>query len=48
MICGFLPFEDQDTDKLYKKIIKGEFIVPKFISSYAKDLLSNVLKTDPS
>lgn len=48
MICGFLPFEDKDTDQLYKKIIKGEYLVPKFISSQAKDLLANVLNTDPT
>lgn len=22
MLCGYLPFEDPDTDKLYKKIVK--------------------------
>ena len=23
MVCGFLPFEDPDTPKLYKKILSG-------------------------
>ena len=25
MICGYLPFEDPDTAKLYKKILRGDF-----------------------
>lgn len=23
MVCGFLPFEDKDTPKLYRKILNG-------------------------
>lgn len=36
MICGYLPFEDPNTPALYKKIISGEFKVPKFVSPSAK------------
>ena len=25
MVCGFLPFEDKDTPKLYRKILNGEY-----------------------
>jgi len=25
LICGYLPFEDPDTPKLYQKILKGDF-----------------------
>ena len=25
MLCGFLPFEDPNTNKLYKKIMAGDF-----------------------
>ena len=32
MICGFLPFEDPDTAKLYGKILSGEYHMPKFVS----------------
>lgn len=35
LICGFLPFEDPDTSKLYKKILIGEFHMPEFISKEA-------------
>mgnify|MGYP003877191251 CR=1 FL=1 len=46
-ICGFLPFEDPNTAALYKKITRGEFSIPKFVSSGARDMLKCVLKTDP-
>ena len=32
MVCGYLPFEDPDQSKLYKKITKGEFKIPFFVS----------------
>ena len=47
MVCGYLPFEDQDTSKLYKKIMAGDFEIPGFISEGAKDLISRILNTDP-
>jgi 5'-AMP-activated protein kinase catalytic alpha subunit len=36
MLCGYLPFEDPNTSALYKKIIGGEFKIPKFVSFSAK------------
>lgn len=47
MICGYLPFEDPNTNSLYKKILSGEYHFPKFISNEAKDLLKRILTTDP-
>lgn len=47
MICGYLPFEDPDTAQLYKKILKGEFSLPQFVSNESADLLGKILKTDP-
>jgi 5'-AMP-activated protein kinase catalytic alpha subunit len=32
MVCGFLPFEDPKTSNLYKKILAGEYKLPKFLS----------------
>ena len=48
MICGYLPFEDPNTSKLYKKILSATYTVPKFISSEGKDMLACVLETDPT
>ena len=47
LICGFLPFEDPDTAKLYQKILSGKFTIPKFVSEDAQDLLKLILDTDP-
>jgi 5'-AMP-activated protein kinase catalytic alpha subunit len=32
MICGYLPFEDNNTTNLYKKILSANYNIPKFIS----------------
>ena len=47
MVCGFLPFEDDNNDILYKKIRKGKFKIPNFISENCKDLIKKILVTDP-
>jgi len=47
LICGYLPFEDPNTSALYKKILSGEFEIPKHVSPEAADLLRSILTTDP-
>jgi 5'-AMP-activated protein kinase catalytic alpha subunit len=47
MIAGYLPFEDKNTSKLYKKIMAGEFEMPKYISLDARDMLKKILDIDP-
>ena len=32
MVCGYLPFEDDDTPKLYKKILNGQYSLPTHLS----------------
>ena len=46
-LCGCLPFEDQNTSALYKKILNGEYSVPKFLSSEGQDFVRSILTTDP-
>ncbi len=48
LICGYLPFEDANTSILYKKIMAGEFSIPKFVTEEARELLKNILTTDPT
>ena len=48
MVCGYLPFEDPNTTALYKKIIAGDFSIPKFVSPSAKNLIQGILTTDPA
>ena len=47
MVCGFLPFEDDNQNILFGKIAKGLFSLPSFLSSACKDLLKKILVTDP-
>ncbi|CAG9334066.1 unnamed protein product [Blepharisma stoltei] len=47
MLCGYLPFEDQNTATLYKKIRSGEYKVPKHLSLEAIDILKRILNTNP-
>jgi len=39
LLCGYLPFDDPDTQKLYNKIMHGRFELPSHLSKSAKTLL---------
>ena len=43
LICGYLPFEDPNTANLYKKILNGDFTIPKIASDDAKDMIRSIL-----
>ena len=47
MLCGHFPFEDISNEKLYKKILKGKFELPKFLSNNIKDLINKILVVNP-
>eukprot|EP00440_Ansanella_granifera_P043261 gb/GFBE01046897.1/.p1 GENE.gb/GFBE01046897.1/~~gb/GFBE01046897.1/.p1 ORF type:complete len:826 (+),score=112.13 gb/GFBE01046897.1/:1-2478(+) len=47
LVCGYLPFEDQNTSALYRKILNADYQAPKFISDHARDLVARMLNTDP-
>lgn len=47
LVCGYLPFEDQNTSALYRKILNADYQAPKFISEGVRDLISRMLNTDP-
>lgn len=47
LVCGYLPFEDQNTSALYRKILNADYQAPKFISDSARDLIARMLNTDP-
>lgn len=46
LLCGYLPFEDPNTANLYKKILNGEYSLPKFLSQEAKEMITGVLNID--
>ncbi|KAA8549492.1 hypothetical protein F0562_001176 [Nyssa sinensis] len=45
--AGYLPFNDPNLMMMYKKIYKGEFRCPKWMSSDLKRFLSRLLDTNP-
>ena len=47
MVCGYLPFEDKNNDKLYKKILSGKFDLPNRLSHDCKDLIKKILTVNP-
>ena len=47
MLCGYLPFEDQDNDILFKKILKCKIKYPDYLSNMTVDLMKKILVRDP-
>lgn len=46
LLCGCLPFEDDDTSFLYKKIQSGKYDVPDFLSEESASLIQKLLQLD--
>lgn len=47
MVCGYLPFEDENVSTLYKKVLDGDYTFHHSVSSSAKDLVQCILNNDP-
>ncbi|KAL3321312.1 protein kinase, AMP-activated, alpha 2 catalytic subunit [Cichlidogyrus casuarinus] len=47
LLCGTLPFDDENISSLFNKIKQGYFYVPDWLSSNVKDLLRRMLAVDP-
>ncbi|KAL8525836.1 hypothetical protein ACS0TY_015176 [Phlomoides rotata] len=47
LVAGYLPFNDPNLMSMYKKIYKGEFRCPKWMSSDLKRFLCRLLDTNP-
>lgn len=47
LVCGFLPFEDANTNALYQKILSGVCKPANWISLEVADLISKILEVDP-
>ena len=49
MLCGHLPFDDEDLSCLYKKILIGKYeISSAIISKEAQDILKKIIETNPN
>uniref|UniRef100_A0A8C8RI30 non-specific serine/threonine protein kinase n=1 Tax=Pelusios castaneus TaxID=367368 RepID=A0A8C8RI30_9SAUR len=47
LLCGFLPFDDENVMVLYRKILRGKYEVPKWLSVNSTLLLHQMLQVDP-
>ena len=47
MICGYLPFEEQETSLLYQKIMQGMYDIPSFLSIQAVSIIKGILTVNP-
>ena len=49
MLCGYLPFDDKNDDKIiFKKIVECEVKYPFFLSDISKDIITKLLIKDPN
>ncbi|XP_022144438.1 SNF1-related protein kinase catalytic subunit alpha KIN10-like [Momordica charantia] len=47
LLCGFLPFDDENIPILRYKIKNGVYNLPRHLSTEAKDLIARILVVDP-
>eukprot|EP00826_Nyctotherus_ovalis_P056080 TRINITY_DN7509_c0_g2_i8.p1 TRINITY_DN7509_c0_g2~~TRINITY_DN7509_c0_g2_i8.p1 ORF type:complete len:431 (-),score=83.95 TRINITY_DN7509_c0_g2_i8:550-1842(-) len=47
LLCGYLPFDNPNTSKLYRDITTANYVLPNNISDGAKDLVRKILVVDP-
>ncbi|KAI3997882.1 hypothetical protein MKX01_036784 [Papaver californicum] len=47
LLAGFLPFQDENIMKMYKKVYKAEYEFPRWFSQDTKRLISKLLVSDP-
>ncbi|OBZ78190.1 Serine/threonine-protein kinase MARK2 [Grifola frondosa] len=48
LLTGTLPFDDDDESIMKDKVIKGEYEDPEWLSQESRDLLRDILQTDPT
>jgi serine/threonine protein kinase len=47
MLCGILPFDDENRQNIYKKILKYEIKYPDNLTDNAIDLMKKILILNP-
>ena len=47
MVCGYLPFEDNDNEILFGKILKCKIHYPKSMGKLTLDLMKKIITPDP-
>ncbi|XP_015113999.1 maternal embryonic leucine zipper kinase isoform X2 [Diachasma alloeum] len=47
LLCGFLPFDDNSIESLYRKILSGKYDEPSWLSNGSRRLIRAMLQIDP-
>ncbi|XP_017797210.1 PREDICTED: maternal embryonic leucine zipper kinase-like [Habropoda laboriosa] len=47
LLCGFLPFDDNSIESLYRKILSGKYDEPSWLSASSRRLIRAMLQIDP-
>ena len=47
LLCGYLPFDDDNITNLYRKIKAGRYVVPDCVSPESSQLIAQLLQVDP-
>eukprot|EP00045_Choanoeca_perplexa_P009186 m.87627 g.87627 ORF g.87627 m.87627 type:complete len:628 (-) comp14786_c0_seq1:88-1971(-) len=47
LLCGFLPFDDEDTQRLYRQVQKGVYEIPRWMSTESQEIIAALLKHKP-
>ena len=47
LLCGSLPFDDENIPNLFKKIKSGIYLLPSYLSDCSRDLIARMLVTNP-
>ncbi|NXN70002.1 MELK kinase, partial [Himantopus himantopus] len=47
LLCGFLPFDDNSLVAIYRKIMRGKYSIPKWLSPGSTLLINQMLQVDP-
>ncbi|KAI3635827.1 hypothetical protein MIR68_006465 [Amoeboaphelidium protococcarum] len=48
LVCGYLPFDDENDNKVQAKIMSLEYDLPSALDAITKDLITRILQLDPS
>ena len=47
MVCGYLPFEGETNNVLFKNIVECNPEIPEYLSEECQELIKNILKEEP-
>lgn len=48
LLCGHFPFQGNTRNELFRRVVRGEFRIPDYVSPGARDLIRKMLVTDPA